>query len=87
MLYQNKQAMQKKQFTKGIRFTVNGFIMLKGADGGNTYEVTRTDDYSVTFARVLKNNKLSTKLVRHYTNSLESWVNNNSENNHILFVD
>lgn len=59
----------------GSVISVNGFIMLKGLDGGCFYKVVAIDDYSVTFQRSNKNGRLvSKKMVRHYSSSIESKI-------------
>ena len=53
----------------GDVISVDGFVMLKGLDGGNRYKVIKTDNISYTFKKMG-----STKKVRHYKSDVDGWL-------------
>lgn len=47
------------------RIRIHGFVMLRGLEDTETYELVNADSISYWFRRVLKSGKLSRKLCRH----------------------
>lgn len=65
----------------GDIIAVDGFVMLKGLDGGSRYRVVAKDGYSYTFKKIG-----SSKKVRHYQDDVDGWIRpaNHPNNNKII---
>jgi co-chaperonin GroES (HSP10) len=69
-----------QQLKVGDKISVEGFVMLKGLDGGSKYKVIKADDFSYTFQKIG-----SSKKVRHYSADVDRWLNKpRGDNNQII---